>query len=518
VELRHYYDVLRKRIWVILLLVVIAVTGVAYQLSMRPNLYRADVAMMITPRIVAPTAFEDPQFSLFTTNYRQTMIGNMMLLIRSDAVLKRVQQRIGDVSLYQLRSIGVESIRGTDFMVIKAYDKDAARAATIANLTAEEFTKYYAEVNAAGARAERTFIEGQLEQARQRLGVSEQALLAFKERTGIVAPRDHVTWMVQRMLDIQTAHETAKMEQQIARTRVNFIRSRIGSQEELRRASVSIGTSPTFARLRDTLTGLELELASLRQVYTDQHPRVKTVVGRIADTRTQMAKVAEKAISGETMGVNPIRENLLSAMINGEVDAAAAQARAAGTAAIAKSMEVRVNKFPKDEADLARLDRDARLAENLFVRLSTLHQQALINENKAATTGQAALLVVDPAAAPVWPVSKQLPVRAGMAGLLGLVLGSSLALLMESLDTRIRTSGEAEASYGLPVLAAIPTMNSRTHRQLTTAPATSALLLSLITVFLIGGLIVGFYVLQGGAAEGAARIGQAIMQTIQGSH
>ncbi|MGH2397849.1 MAG: GNVR domain-containing protein, partial [bacterium] len=319
-------------------------------------------------------------------------------------------------------------------------------------------------------------------------------------------------------LDIQTAHETAKMEQQIARTRVNFIRSRVGSQEELRRASVSIGTSPTFARLRDTLTGLELELASLRQVYTDQHPRVKTVVGRIADTRTQMAKVAEKAISGETMGVNPIRENLLGAMINGEVDAAAAQARAAGTAAIAKGMEVRVNRFPKAEADLARLDRDARLAENLFVRLSTLHQQALINENKAATTGQAALLVVDPAAAPVRPVSKQLPVRAGMAGLLGLVLGSSLALLMESLDTRIRTSGEAEASYGLPVLAAIPTMNSRTHRQLTTAPATSALLLSLITVFLIGGLIVGFYVLQGGAAEGATRIGQAILQTIQGSH
>ena len=518
-ELRHYYDVLRKRIWVILLMVVIAVTGVAFQLSMRPDLYRADVAMMVTPRVIAPTAFEDPQFSMFTTGFRQTVLGNMILLIKSDAVLTRVQRRIGEISLFQLRSrVTVESIRGTDFLVIKASDPDAARAAAIANATAEEFTAYYAEVNAAGAKAERTFIEGQLEQARQRLGTAEQALLGFKERTGIVAPREHVTWMVQRLLDIQTAHETAKMEQQIARTRVNFIRSRIGGQEELRRASVSIGTSPTFARLRDTLTGLELELASLRQVYTDQHPRVKTVVGRIADTRMQMAKVAEKSISGETMGVNPIRENLVRTMIDGEVDAAAAQARAAGTAAIAKSMEVRVNKFPKDEADLARLDRDARLAENLFVRLSTLHQQALINENKAATTGQAALLVVDPAAAPVRPMSKELPVRAGMAGLLGLVLGSSLALLMESLDTRIRTSGEAEASYGLPVLAAIPTMNSRTHRQLTTAPATSALLLSLITVFLIGGLIVGFYVLQGGAAEGATRIGQAILQTIQGSH
>lgn len=517
-ELRHYYEVLRKRIWVILLLVAVAVTGVAFQLSISPNLYRADVAMMITPRIIPPTAFEDPELSVFTTGYRQTVLGNMMLLIKSDAVLKRVQRRIGNISLFQLRRrVTVESIRGTDFLVIRASDTDAARAAAIANGTAEEFTAYYAEVNAAGARAERTFIEGQLEQARKRLGTAEQALLGFRERTGIVAPREHVTWMVQRLLDIQTAHETAKVEQQIARTRVNFIRSRIGGQAEMRRASVSIGTSPTFARLRDTLTGLELELASLRQVYTDQHPRVKTVVGRIAATRKQMAAAAERSISGETMGVNPIRENLVRAMIDGEVDAVAAQARAAGTAAIAKDMEARVNRFPKDEANLARLDRDTRLAENLFIRLSTLHQQALINENKAATTGKAAVLVVDPAAAPVRPVSKELPVKAGMAGLLGLVLGSSLALLMESLDTRIRTSGEAEATYGLPVLASIPTMNSRTHRQLTTAPATSALLLSLITVFLIGGLIIGIYVLQGGAAEGAAQIGQAIMQTIQGT-
>jgi uncharacterized protein involved in exopolysaccharide biosynthesis len=518
VELRHYYDVLRKRIWVILLLVVIAVTGVAFQLSMRPDLYQADVAMMITPRIVVPGAFEDPELSLFTTGYRQTVLGNMILLIKSDAVLKRVQRRIGNISLSQLRRyVTVESIRGTDFLVIKASDTDAARAAVIANATAEEFTSYYAEVNAAGAKAERTFIEGQLAQARQRLGAAEQALLGFKERTGLVAPREHVAWTVQRLLEMQTAQETAKMEQQIARTRVNFIRSRVGGQEELRRASVSIGTSPIFARMRDTLTGLELELASLRQVYTDQHPRIKTVVGRIAETRKQMATVAETSISGETMGVNPIRENLLRAMIEGEVDAAAAQARAVGTAAIAGRMEARVNSFPKNEAALARLDRDERLAETLFVRLSTMHQEALIRENKAATTGQAALLVVDPASAPVRPVSKDMPVRAGMAGLLGLVLGSSLALLMESLDTRIRTSGEAEASYGLPVLAAIPTMNFRTHRQLTTAPATSALLLSLITVFVIGGLIIGFYALQGGAAEGAARIGQAILQTIQGS-
>jgi hypothetical protein len=104
-----------------------------------------------------------------------------------------------------------------------------------------------------------------------------------------------------------------------------------------------------------------------------------------------------------------------------------------------------------------------------------------------------------------------------MAGLLGLVMGAGLALLMESLDTRISTSRDAEATYGMPVLASIPTMNTRTHRLLTTPPATSALLLSLVTVFLIGGMIVGFYTIQARATpDGAARI-PAVTQPVQGT-
>ena len=127
-------------------------------------------------------------------------------------------------------------------------------------------------------------------------------------------------------------------------------------------------------------------------------------------------------------------------------------------------------------------------------------------------------MVIDPATAPVWPTPKQVPVRAGMAGLLGLVMGTGLALLMESMDTRIRTSREAEATYGLPVLASIPTMNAKVHRQLTTAPATvSSLLLSLIVAFVLGGALIGFYALQARATDGAARFGQTIVQTFQGS-
>jgi uncharacterized protein involved in exopolysaccharide biosynthesis len=327
-----------------------------------------------------------------------------------------------------------------------------------------------------------------------------------------------VAWSVRRLLDMQASEEAANLEAQIAGVRASFIRSRVNSQPELRKAGVSISANPVFASLRSNLTQLELELAAMRQVYTDQHPKVQAVLGRIADTRQRMVKVAETAISGESLGVNPIRENLIRAMIDSEIDIAASRARATGAGTIAKRMADRVSQLPKSEADLARLQRDVQISESLFVRLSQLHQEALIRENKAANTAQAAIIVIDPATVPVFPVPKSVPFRAGLAGLMGLVMGSALAMFLESLDTRIRTSREAEATYGLPVLGAIPVMNSRTLRHLTTAPATSVLMLSLLVAFLVVGAIVAVYALQAGAStDDAVRLGHSIVQTLQGS-
>jgi capsular exopolysaccharide synthesis family protein len=53
--------------------------------------------------------------------------------------------------------------------------------------------------------------------------------------------------------------------------------------------------------------------------------------------------------------------------------------------------------------------------------------------------------------------------RLVVAGVLGLLLGLALALVLERFDTRIRTRGGAERSFGLPVLAEIPSLRGRSH-------------------------------------------------------
>ncbi len=66
--------------------------------------------------------------------------------------------------------------------------------------------------------------------------------------------------------------------------------------------------------------------------------------------------------------------------------------------------------------------------------------------------------------------------RIGIAGLLGLLLGAALALVVERVDSRMRTREQVEEATGLPVLAEIPLLPNRHRSGVVSAsrPASSA--------------------------------------------
>ncbi len=519
-ELRHYYEVLRRRVWIIALLVIVATGGVVYQVaSMKPQ-YEAEVSMLVTPQALIPTALDNPSLAAIESTYRQGILQNVKILLQSKNILRRVAEKVGAPSAeYLLGRVKVTEIAGSDFLLINAKDDSPERAALIANTTAQQFTKYYGEINRAEATATRSFIEEQLGLARKRLEVAEQALLVYRKGTGVIALSDETSRLVQRTLDLQAAYEAATLDAQIANTRVGAIQSRLRAQNDTRLATISIATNPIVGQLRDHLTTLELELASQRQVYTDQHPKVQATLGRIAEVRQRLSTEAARVVRDESIGISPIREQLAREAMNGEVDAVVARARAKGLTQFLNSMQARLKTVPSSELGFARLQRDVRIAEQTFVRLSSLHQDALIRETKAGSSGEAAVVLVDPAQAPKVPVSQQLPLKATFAGLLGAIVGAAVAFVADSLDDRIRSSPQAEGVYGVPVLAAIPTMSSHNHRNLTTVPGTATLLLPIIFVVLMlaGGVGVGFYLTQTKATPNSiVRSGQTLMQTFNG--
>lgn len=100
------------------------------------------------------------------------------------------------------------------------------------------------------------------------------------------------------------------------------------------------------------------------------------------------------------------------------------------------------------------------------------HTADLSQQQRLTASGPASSGVATLQAASASPVSDgglrppTTPVgRIGLGGLLGLVLGVALALMLERVDTRIRTRRGAELAFGLPTISEIPRLPLSQRRQ-----------------------------------------------------
>jgi succinoglycan biosynthesis transport protein ExoP len=501
IELRRYFEVLRRRINVIVLIAALAVGGVVLQIGMQPTRYQADVSMLVTPQSVGPSGLEAPDLSNIRGGFNDAVVSDIMFLMKSRTLLQRAGERLGmDGSDLEGR-VSVSKVPGTDVLDVSARDRDPDRAALIANTVTQEFTEYYSQINRAEATNARKFIEDQLSRTKSALNDAEAQLAAFKSRNGAVALTDQSSRMVNRALDMQAAYDAALLDERTADAKIAAIRGRLGTQSG-QLGQLTVATNPVFAKLRDTLTGLETDLASMRQTYTDEHPKVQAQLGRIAEIKREMAAEAANIAHGQSLGMSPVQEQLITQLVTGQVDREAAQARVAGMSQMLAKMQANLGAIPASELQLARLQRDVQVREQTYMKLSSLYEDALIKERKAGSSGQAAVFVVDPATSG-WPVSKRLPLMGTFAALLGLVVGAAVALLLDGLDDRVRSPHEAEGAYGIPVLGTIPVMDRRSHAHLSGASTVAATSLPMIVAVLLGlgAAAASLYLLHQGAGN-----------------
>jgi polysaccharide biosynthesis transport protein len=505
-ELHRYFGILRKRVAVIAVVAALAVGGVVIQMAAQPARYSADVSMLVTPQ-TGTVLQSSPDLS---TGYRDTVVANIIYLMQSRTLLERAGERLGMAPWVLQNHVRVSGVRGTDVLTVTATDGDPERAALIANTVTQEFSDYYSQLNRSEATGSRKFIEDQLSRTKDRLAGAEDEMLGFKTRSGAVGLSDQVSRMVGRTLDLQAQYDQAVLDQKTAQAKLDAIQSRLRSQTG-QLAQLSIQTNPTFVKLRDNLTTMEFDLATLRQTYTDQHPKVQALVGRIASIKKEMNDEAARVVGGQSLGMSPVREQLARDFVMGQVDAEAARSKSTGITQILAKMQASLSTLPASEVTMARLQRNVKVLEDSYMRLSALYEDALIRERKAGSSGQAAVIIVDPAAVPSQPESSKLPFMATFAALIGVVLGAAIALLTESLDDRVRSTNQAEGAYGVPVLAAIPTMDPRSHRRLNGAPAMSTVSLPVVIAALLGlgaAAVSLFLAHQGASADHGAFMGR----------
>jgi capsular exopolysaccharide synthesis family protein len=129
-----------------------------------------------------------------------------------------------------------------------------------------------------------------------------------------------------------------------------------------------------------------------------------------------------------------------------------------------------LGRLPPKEAELARLLRDEKIATDIYTSLLSQYEEVRVNE--AAKI--ASVRLIEPAVVPDTPVFPQKGKYLLLAAMVGLLLGFSVAILLEHFDDSLRSLAEVKEILPYDVLGYIPYHKSESMLFMASAPRSPA--------------------------------------------
>lgn len=184
-ELIDLLRVLRRWLWLIIIIVVVTELVLWLGLRSADPVYAATVSLQISTPQRENVAAYDEYRSISLRDEITIAINNFVELLQSKEVRLRVIDRLSLSDADGNYTIAAEQVRDTDFINVTAEAQTPALAAEIANTHIDIAIAYYGELRAKSTTAEKNFFAEQLRVAEDEFRVAENTLADFRAQNGI---------------------------------------------------------------------------------------------------------------------------------------------------------------------------------------------------------------------------------------------------------------------------------------------------------------------------------------------
>lgn len=423
---------------------------VAVTWTQRPT-YQAEVALLVNKETRPAGAVEIPGLEEMATFGPRTVETQSRLLANPDLY----QQAAADIGA-EPAAIGlqwrVDNPKNTDTLVLQVQADNPQAAADIANKAAELHIEKMQTGSQNATHRAVVFIEGQLEQVREQLTQTEEALQVYKEAHGVADVPAEIVNRTNAVSALSSQAATASAERAGASTLAANYRQQLAGQEETRIESSTIARNPIVQQMESELATLELQRAQQITTRGDAHPEVRQLDDRIAEARKKLSDAMATVISAEVKTTNPLYLDIATALATAEANARAAQARESALNSVVARERSQLGQMPAVETDFSRLQRDASVTQDTYTTLLQKCNEMRIQEAMIPPIVEV-VTSADPPTSPSKP-RKSLNLAIGLV--LGIILAAMAVGAAEVMDDAIRTSWQAQAALDLPSLGVIP--------------------------------------------------------------
>ena len=463
----EFYRVVSRRKWMLAVLVAVTLVGIYLSTADDKPYYQAAVQIMPSDTALYRPILPSPGSSVAAAlGERQTdsQLPNLMSLVKSRRVAERTI-RVADLreepdSLLNRMTVSTAPNPGartreeiaTDIIEIRVQDGDPERAVRTVNCLAHVFASFYQEISHQEAADNRRFLESELDRARQELDRAAERLKGFKRSNRVTSINDATTAAMAELRQITGDRDAARAALAEAQAKLNDVDGQLRTVRPTRSVEEGTSNTPMVQELEAQLAQLTRQLNDARARYEDTHPQVVMLKDSIEQVRAKLAEERGNLKTSVAVIRNPVYESLLQerSRLATERDGLAAKVGQLNAAVGRASGGLK----PGTDVNLMRLENEFQAAQTNYANLQSQLNQVRINEKETSATG--AIRVVDEAVRADGPIGVNRWVYLLLGAMLSLIVGTGLAITLESLDNRIKSNLDVERLLGLPVTALIP--------------------------------------------------------------
>jgi capsular exopolysaccharide synthesis family protein len=353
----------------------------------------------------------------------------------------------------------ISTVRETDVLNIAVTSGDSSDAVFLAN----RISHIYQNLDLAGGQGELhfvlTFLDSQISKYEKRLASLEDDLKRFQSRNQIYSLDGSAELLLKDLTSYESIYYTNIAELEVARERVGYLRGQLSESEQALMEEITNTNNPMIVALRGKIADLEAQKVQqmVDEGWNEQSLQARDFNRRIDEMKQKLTSITESLILSGWSEEDPFAasQEIFNKIVEQEVEVHAARSRADEYKKLVDQMSARLTNLPSQTLEYARLERELKLNENLYITMKQKYEESRITE--AGQMGKVRIL--DPAliAEKIKPNKKN---NLFLGFVIGLGLGVGYAFFRDFFDNTVKAVEHLERK-GLTVLGIIPDMHHK---------------------------------------------------------
>ena len=469
VHLKDYLRVIRKNLALVFLTLGLTVLVTFFCNIFIEPVYRAETRLLVeeklqdvnlTQNMLLPYRKEflqtqlqilqsDPVFesALLATN----IVKSEVLDSTMSALVKRLKTLLGldyslteeqlardemDKAVQRLRkTVFMESIRGTNIILVQVDQTDPVKAQLLANALADSFIKRSLYLRNKDSLEASEFLKSQVAEIQKRLSQSEKKLEEFQFSEEAISLDKRIDFLVEKQIVVAEKElEDVLLDLEEEREKVKVLHAQVLKE----RGKKSAGEKGTVALLLEQQLQLELKLEELLRKFTRNHPDVVAVDNALILLKKRIQEDELKTQSGEQQASSDFLQSLEKEFSESQREYRVLAVRDEQLRRQIATQKEKLRELLKKKSDFLVLQRELKANEKLYELL--LRKEKEVGVESSLNVGH--VKQVQKATLPVYPVRPKKVLNLLLAVVAGFFLGVAMTFLKEYMDRSLKTMDE----------------------------------------------------------------------------